>query len=274
MRGPVPSSNGAQPTPAELLPIAMEAVDRASRMIRERPHGHITMKGDRDPASEVDYAVEREVRAFLLEKAPTVGFLGEEYGRSGEPTSGNYWALDPIDGTMNFIHGIPLCGISLGLVTGNCASIGIVDLPFLGGRYSALLDGGAHLQGARISVSDTDQLPDAIVAIGDYAVGDSSTRENADRLQVTARLVPAVGRIRMFGSAVIDLVWVAEGRIDGSVMLANKPWDTVAGVLIAREAGATVVDRDGRKHGLLSASTIAVTPRVKDDLLRALHARP
>jgi len=84
------------------------------------------------------------------------------------------------------------------------------------------------------------------------------------------RLADVVQRVRMFGSAAVDLAWVAEGRIGASVMLANKPWDTVAGVLLAREAGAEVIDREGRPHSLGSDSTVAVAPALRDDLVRIL----
>lgn len=254
------------------MPIAAEAVDRASRMIRSQSHGHVTMKDDRDPASEVDYAVEREIRDFLIGRAPTVGFLGEEYGKSGDSGSEMYWALDPVDGTMNFIHGIPLCGVSLGLVIRDVPVLGVIDLPFLRYRYSAVLGEGAYRGETRLHVKGVDRLSEAVVALGDYAVGDGSEGKNVDRLRITQVLAGAVGRVRMFGSAAVDLAWVAEGRITASVMLANKPWDTVAGVLLAREAGAEVVDRLGRPHTLQSDSTVAVAPQVKAELLRALAA--
>lgn len=260
---------GVVPTVAELMPVAVKAVDRASAMIRERRPSHVTIKGDRDPATEVDYAIEREVRQFLLSAAPEVGFLGEEDGRFGDSESGFMWALDPIDGTVNFIQGVPLCGVSLGLVYEERPVLGVIDLPFLDCRYSALRGAGAYRGCARIQARG-ERLAETIVAVGDYAVGDGSKAKNAERLRVTGQLATVAQRVRMFGSAAVDLAWVAEGRIGASVMLANKPWDTVAGVLLAREAGAAVLDRYGREHTLHSESTIAVAPGVRDELLRVL----
>lgn len=257
------------PTVSELLPIAVEAVDRASTMLRQRSPGQITIKGDRDPATEVDYAIEREVRAFLLDVAPDVGFLGEEDGQFGNSDAGFMWALDPIDGTVNFIQGVPLCGVSLGLVYSERPVLGVIDLPFLNCRYSAL-DGAGAYRGTERIYARGERLTDCIVAIGDYAVGDGSEAKNAERLRITSALAGAVQRVRMFGSAAVDLAWVAEGRVGASVMLANKPWDTVAGVLLAREAGADVVDRHGRPHDLQSESTVAVAPRLRDELVRIL----
>ncbi|MBW0116501.1 inositol monophosphatase family protein [Pseudonocardia abyssalis] len=257
------------PTVSELLPIAVEAVDRATLMVRERQPGKVTIKGDRDPATEVDYAIERELRAFLLDVAPDVGFLGEEDGRFGDSESGFMWALDPIDGTVNFMQGVPLYGVSLGLVHQERPVLGVIDLPFLGIRYSALRGGGAFRGDTPIRARG-ERLAESIVAIGDYAVGNGATLKNAERLDITGRLAAVAQRVRMFGSAAVDLAWVAEGRIGASVMLANKPWDTVAGVLLAREAGAEVLDRHGEPHTLRSDSTVAVAPALRADLMRIL----
>lgn len=265
--------SAAVPTVAELLPVAVEAVDRASTMLRERSPGQVTIKGDRDPATEVDYAIERSVRQFLADRVPAVGFLGEEDGRFGDSTSGLMWALDPIDGTVNYIQGLPLCGVSLGLVLHETPVLGVIDLPFLGCRYTAVDGGGAYRDRERIRARG-ERLADAVVAIGDYAVGAGAPAKNAERLAITSSLAGVVQRVRMFGSAAVDLAWVAEGRIGASVMLANKPWDTAAGVLLAREAGAVVIDRAGCPHSLRSDSTIAVAPGLHDELVQVLAEHP
>lgn len=228
------------------------------------------MKGDRDPASDVDYAVEREIRAFLLDTAPDVGFLGEEDGRFGSSEAGFMWALDPIDGTVNFINGVPLCGVSLGLVHNEHPVLGVIDLPFLRCRYSAF-DGAGAFRGTERIHARGERLADSIVAVGDYAVGDGSETKNAERLRITSALAGTAQRVRMFGSAAVDLAWVAEGRIGASVMLANKPWDTVAGVLLAREAGAVVLDAYGATHTLRSASTVAAAPNLEAQLIAVLR---
>ena len=127
---------------AQFLPLAQEAVDLAHDLMRTLQPGALTYKGDRDMASEVDYAIERAVREHLAAKAPDIGFLGEEYGSSGD-TSTLTWALDPVDGTVNFVHGSPLCAISLGLIHGTDAVLGVIDLPFLETRYHAAKGNGA-----------------------------------------------------------------------------------------------------------------------------------
>jgi myo-inositol-1(or 4)-monophosphatase len=251
---------------ADLLPIAHQAVDLASNVMRTMQPGALTAKGDRDMASEVDYAIEAQVRAFLAEHTPHIGFLGEENGVTGD-TDDLLWALDPVDGTVNFIHGSPLCAISLGLITEKRSVLGVIDLPFLGERYAAAEGSGAHLNGTIIQASTTDRLREAVVAIGDYAVGTGASEKNQTRLTLTKRLADNVQRLRMHGSAAIDLVWLAAGKVDVMVMLSNNPWDTSAGVIIAREAGAMTVDHDGTPHNLESSATIAASPALLNPIL-------
>ncbi|GIE32099.1 inositol monophosphatase [Actinoplanes italicus] len=242
----------------DLLPIAHQAVDLAQGIMRTMQPGALTAKGDRDMASEVDLAIEEQVRALLANLTPDIGFLGEENGTSGV-TDGLMWALDPVDGTVNFVHGSPLCAISLGLIAENRSVLGVIDLPFLTSRYSAAEGAGAQANGEPISISRTDRIGEAVVALGDYAVGVGSEAKNQIRFALTERLGSDVQRIRMHGSAAIDLAWLAAGHVDAVVMLANKPWDTAAGVVIAREAGALVVDHDGSPHTFESRATLAAS---------------
>lgn len=244
----------------ELLPVAHAAVELAGRMVREQRPGLVTEKADRDLVSEADIAVERAVREFLHEHTPDIGFLGEEEGATDSPI-GLTWALDPIDGTSNYVRGLPLCAISLALLDDRSAVLGVINAPFLHSRYHAVLGQGAYLAGTPIHTSDTLQLREAIVAIGDYASGADAVSKNHDRLALTHELAMRVQRIRMLGTAALDLAWLAEGKLDAAVMLSNKPWDTQAGVLLAREAGATVLGRSGEPHTVDSTATIACATR-------------
>lgn len=255
-----------------LLGTALEATDIASSVVSSRGPGDLTAKGDRDLTSEVDFAVERSVRDFLTARTPTIGFLGEEEGVS--PGSSEYtWVLDPVDGTVNYVRGLPLCGISLALVRDDQPILGIIDLPFLGSRYSAALGSGAYRNGQRVYASKTHSIKDAVVAIGDYAVGENAESRNAIRMAITQELAAAALRVRMVGSAAIDLAWLADGGLDASITMSNNPWDMAAGVIIAREAGAVVVDSDGSDYTLRSRSTIAASANLIDDLVRLLsHA--
>lgn len=251
------------------LCLAHQALDLASPMLRDATPGHLTAKDDRDVATETDFAIERHLREFLTQQTPHIGFLGEEEGHAGNHD--RYWVLDPIDGTANFTHHMPLCAISLALIEGDTPVLGAIDLPHLNSRYSAHRDGGAHHQGQRITASSTTTLHNAIVAIGDYAVGHGRTAKNHQRLTLTAALAENTERVRMLGAAAIDLAWVAHGHLDASITLANKPWDTAAGVLIAREAGATVLDLDGTPHTIHSQATIAAPQTLIDNIIRLVN---
>ncbi|WP_460362222.1 inositol monophosphatase family protein [Actinocorallia lasiicapitis] len=250
--------------------MALEAVGIASDLLRTRVPGLVTSKGDRDMATEVDFAVERVIRAHLQRRTPAIAVLGEEEGISGGDSADLVWAIDPVDGTANFARGLPLCGVSLGLLHRDRAVLGVIDLPFLGARYSAASGTGAHLGDRRIHTSATSDLADAIVALGDYAVGPDAAERNRLRFAVTEALASHAQRVRMLGSIAVDLAWLAEGKIDASITLSNNPWDTAAGSIIAREAGATITDHDGTPHTTASATTIATTPALSEALLNLL----
>lgn len=248
-----------------LLSIAHDAVSLAGHHFRERP-SVVSMKSDRDMVTEIDLTIENEVRTYLAEATPTIGFLGEEDGRRGAQGE-LMWALDPVDGTANFVHGLPLCAVSLGLIRDQRQILGVIDLPFLGERYSAIDGKPATKSTGTPTVRETTDLAEAIIAVGDYAVGEGAELKNAQRIAITQALAGSVQRIRMFGSAAIDLAWVADGKLDACLMLSNNPWDTTAGVVIARSAGARVTDLNGAPHDVTAAATIAAAPGIADELL-------
>jgi myo-inositol-1(or 4)-monophosphatase len=252
---------------AELLKVAEAAVDQGRKVTDTQAPGRLTSKGDRDMASEVDFAVERAVRAFLERETPEIGVLGEEEGGA---TGGTRWVLDPIDGTVNFVHGAPLWGISLGLIHEGRTVAGVIDHPMLGTRYAAAEGLGATCNGLPIQGSECTRLTDALVAVGDYAVGPDAAVQNAERLALTQLLYPRVQRIRMIGTAATALTWVAAGHFDAMVMFSNKPWDTMAGVVIAREAGVLVLDLDGSDHTPDSRGTFAVSPAIREPMLNLI----
>lgn len=255
-------------TASDLLGIGQAAMDLALDTIASSDPGRVTVKGDRDIASDVDYAVESRLREFLANETPGIGFLGEEEGESDDRET--LWVLDPIDGTANFVRGVPLYGVSLALVEDGRPIVGLINLPAIGLHYTATAQGGARCNGEIIRSRPTASLQDAMVSLGDYAVGENATEKNIDRLAITSRLAQRVERVRMVGSAAADLAWVAHGKLDATVILANKPWDTAAGSLLVREAGALVVDRYGEPHSLTSTSTVALSPELYGDLLPLL----
>jgi len=252
-----------------LLPIATEAVARAIAIIRERTEFSIATKGERDLVTDVDTAVEDAIREFLTKETPEIGFLGEERGRSGAEAEA-WWTLDPVDGTANFARGIPLCGVSLALVDGAHSTVAVISLPYLDVTYSAARGHGAFSNGKRISVSAATALPDAMISIGDFAIGVEARSKNRARLEFMNDMGARAQRIRMLGSAAIDLAWVADGKLEATVILSNNPWDTMAGVLLVREAGGVVLDHEGSEHTVDSASTIAVCAGLRTEIIEAL----
>jgi myo-inositol-1(or 4)-monophosphatase len=253
---------------AALLDVAREAVAKATEIVRSRPAFSVSAKGDRDLVTDVDMAVEDALREFLTAETPEIGVLGEERGRSGG--GGRWWALDPIDGTANFARGIPLCGISLALVDGEHSTVAAIALPYLGVTYTAARGEGAFANGERVGASVATELADAMIAVGDFAIGRLAEEKNAARLRLLSDLGARAQKIRMLGTAAIDLAWVADGKLDAALILSNNPWDTMAGVLLVREAGGAVVDRDGSEHTVGSASTIAVGAGLRKEIVDAL----
>lgn len=254
---------------AELLRAVERAVDGGSALLREKRWqvGSVIPKGDRDYATEVDVRIEETLRAALEELAPGTSFLGEEEGGPDVATAEAVWVLDPIDGTVNFANGSPLCGISLALVEQGEPTLGVIDLPLLGERYIARRGAGADLNGEPIVIAEKQGLEEAMVGFADFAVGSAARLENRIHRELMNRLVTRCLRVRVHGSESLDLAWLAAGRLDVTVMLSNLPWDVTAGVLIAREAGAEAFDHDGSAWSPHAAFTICCTPGLAGELM-------
>lgn len=248
------------------------AVDEGSQLLLEGRDkiGTVIAKGDRDFATALDVEAECLIRSRLQRLAPDVAFLGEEHGGSA-PASEPIWVLDPIDGTVNFARGSPLCGISLALVEFGLPRLAILDFPLLGERYVAAEGAGAYLNGAAIHTVERP-LADSVVGFTDFSVGHDAPTENPVHLRLMAALAVTALRVRVHGSEALDLAWLATGRLDAAIMLSNLPWDVSGGVLLVREAGGAVYDLDGSDHGLASSATIASTRTLKRPVLEVLQS--
>ena len=253
---------------ADLLLAAESAVDAGAELLRRGRSdiGSVVAKGDRDYATEVDFRIEETIRTRLRDVAPEIGFLGEEEGEVGG-LGGEMWVLDPIDGTVNFANGSPLCAISLALVENGQPTLGIIDLPLMGERYVGRRGLGASLNGRGINVVEPSGLNEAMVGFADFAVGPRAKVENPAHRELMERLVPRCLRVRVHGSECLDLAWLAAGRLDVSVMLSSLPWDVSAGVLIAQEAGAEAFDHGGSPWSPNAEFTICCTPGLVGELL-------
>ncbi|MBP2334164.1 myo-inositol-1(or 4)-monophosphatase [Saccharothrix coeruleofusca] len=261
------------PSPDRLAEIARQAVTIGTDLIKTTRPQTVIEKADRDTFTDVDLRIEHEIRAYLAKITPEIGFIGEEGGADDQTADSDlHWSLDPVDGTANLVHGVPLCGVSLGLMQGDRAIVAAIALPYADLHYTAAHGRGAYVNGRPIRVSTTAEPSKAMVAIGDHATGEDSHEKNKQRIALTAALAAQVERIRMFGSAAHDLTWLAEGRIDAAVIMSNKTHDIAAGVLIAREAGAIALDSTGREHTSAATHTIAAAPSIAEPLLSLVQA--
>ena len=228
------------------------------------------VKGERDYVTEIDKHIEKAVRDALAKITPDIPFLGEEFG-GRNPHNGLCWVLDPIDGTVNFMRGSPLCGISLALLEDGVAQIGIIDFPFLKERFSAQQGSGATLNGIKLPGPQGRLTHEAVVGVGDFATGPDSSLRNAATMKLMDKLASQVLRVRMLGTAAAQLAWLAAGRLDISITLSNKPWDVQAGILIAKESGCEIFDITGDAHSIDARCTLAAHSSLKPFVLTSLH---
>ena len=257
---------------AELAAIAERIARSAGALILDGRRSTVTVAATKSSAVDVvtamDLASERLLREMLAELRPLDGILGEEGGTS-EGSSGITWVVDPIDGTVNYLYGIPNYAVSVAAVAGPADPAtwtilaGCVHAPALGATYTAGAGLGAFRDGQAIRVNEPRPLAMSLLGTG---FGYTRSRRVA-QAEVIARLLPQVRDIRRLGSAALDLCAVAEGRLDLYFERGLKPWDLAAGALIATEAGAGVVGLRSDRPG--EELTIA-GPREGIDTLRGL----
>jgi myo-inositol-1(or 4)-monophosphatase len=260
-----------RPANTELLEIAVEAARMAGGLLLERVRaGHereVSSKSTpTDLVSEADLASERAIRALLAERRPGDGFVGEE-GGSEDGTSGLDWVVDPLDGTVNFLFGIPQWCVSVAVRDGEGTVAGAVYDPNRDELFTATRDGGACMNGSgnegtiELRGSERGDLATAMVATG--LAYDAKVR--AAQASVLARVVPEVRDIRRFGSAALDLTWTAAGRYDAYFERTVKQWDIAAGALICQRAGLRVLELP--EHEYLPYGILAAPPPLAEQLL-------
>lgn len=221
-------------SPHDLLAIATAAADAAAAILLPRfgrERAIATKSSITDLVSEADLQAERAIRDVLAARVPDDAIMGEE-GDDTPGTSGRRWIVDPLDGTVNYLYGIPAWCVSVA-----CEGIaGVIVDPVRGERFAALAGAGATLDGVSLRPAPATELATALIATG---FGYSAERR---RLQaaVAARVLPEVRDVRRAGAAALDLAWCAAGRLDGYWERGVQPWDIAAGELICREAGLAV----------------------------------
>ena len=217
----------------------------ASNNIREKAAG--------DWVSDVDTASEVAVRDVLAAGAPGIAFFGEESGGERAPLG---WLVDPLDGTANFLHGLPAVGVSVGLVQDGEPVVGVVHAPLLGDTYVATRGGGATGNGVPLSVSA--RAPHQAIPATGFPFRRKDRVESY--LAVFAAAFSAVEDMRRVGAASLDLAWTAAGVFDGFFELGLGPWDVAAGALLVREAGGVVTDWVGDPEAWLVSGNILAAP--------------
>src|SRR5947209_16495242 len=229
----------------------------------------IDKKGTIDLVTEVDVAVERQFRAMIAERFPDHQVLGEEFGGAAAAPPGACWVFDPIDGTSNFAHGLPIFCASLALEIDGVAEVAAVYAPTRKELFTAERGGGAFLNGRPLRASSATRLVDAMLVTGfPYDV-----HERVD--EIVGLFGAFVGRaraVRRLGSAAIDLCYVAAGRLDGFWETDLKPWDIAGGALIVAEAGGRVTDTDGRAFTSRGGHVLASNGRIHDAMLDVIRA--
>jgi myo-inositol-1(or 4)-monophosphatase len=228
---------------------AQKASKRMLRDFNEVEQLQVSVKGPSDFVSQADLRAEATLREELTKARPGYAFLMEESGASGGDNWTWRWVVDPLDGTTNFLHGIPHWAISIALQRrlqdGSVElAAGLVYSPAVDEMFWAEKGVGAYLNDRRLRVSARREMKDALFATG-IPFAAVAPRNRLAFARTLGALMPATAGIRRFGSAALDLAWTAAGRYDGFWELGLKPWDVAAGVLIVREAGGTVTDPAG-----------------------------
>jgi myo-inositol-1(or 4)-monophosphatase len=252
----------------DLLATASVAARAAAELLRDaRPEAIRTKGNPRDLVTEWDVRSEEEIRRVLAERTPGIAVLGEEAGQ-GAGAGSQRWLVDPIDGTVNFAHGLPIWGISIALEDAGQIVVGVVCAPALGWWFEASRGGGARDgSGAPLQVSSIARLEQSLLVTGfpyDRATRPDNNFAEWEHMQRRA------GACRRLGAASIDLCLVARGSFDGYWERHLKSWDMAAGSLIVAEAGGTVTDWAGGRFDVHEGAVVATNGAIHEELVAEL----
>jgi myo-inositol-1(or 4)-monophosphatase len=220
-----------------------------------------------DKFSEADLRAEQTVREMLSAYRPDYGFLGEEGGLVAGEDSDNVWIVDPLDGTTNFLIGLPLFAVNVALATRGKVVAGVTHIPLLNETFWAERGKGAYLNDLPIKVSERNAMIDAVFGVG---IPFASKPRHEQFVAEMQRLTPRVSGIRRLGAAAVDMAYVACGRFDAYWEQSVNAWDIAAGVVIIEEAGGVVTDTLGRPLDLENGTVLASTPQLHSELMSAI----
>lgn len=254
-----------------MLNTAIKAARRAGNIINrgslDSERVQVTRKGVRDFVTDVDHASEQAIIDILHTAYPDHGFLAEESGRVHWPANGKEpeyeWLIDPLDGTTNFIHGMPIYAVSIAVRQRGQLAHALIYDPTRNELFTASRGGGAFLNDRRIRVSGCLRLSDALLG----ARWPGSAGPDSEVPTKFKALSTDCGGVRRTGSSVLDLVYVAAGRLDGFCGTSLKPWDVAAAALMVTEAGGLVGDLSGEQEWLEGGDIVAATPKVFPQIL-------
>lgn len=255
-----------------MLNIAVKAARRAGDIINQASRNldllNITKKSRSDFVSEVDKAAEESIIGVLCDAYPDHAILAEESGISGNTEKAEYqWIIDPLDGTTNFLHGIPQYSVSIALKHKGFLNKAVVYNPNNNELFTASRGGGAYLNNQRIRVSKRTRMEDCLIGTG---IPFRDLTHVEAYLEMFKDIIPRVAGIRRPGSAALDLSYVAAGRYDGFWEIGLAAWDMAAGSLIIQEAGGLVGDLEGNDTYLESGQILAGNPKVFVHLLQII----
>ncbi|WP_214470825.1 inositol monophosphatase family protein [Mesorhizobium sp. dw_380] len=250
-----------------MVQAAMKAGRSLSRDFGEVQNLQVSMKGPGDYVSQADRKAEDIVFAELSKARPGYGFLMEERGTVAGDDSQHRWIVDPLDGTTNFLHGIPLFAVSIALERQGQIVAGVIYNPAMDELYTTERGGGAFLNDRRLRVAGRIKLVDAVIGCGVPHLGRG---QHGNFLIELRHVMAEVSGVRRLGSASLDLAYVAAGRMDGFWEVGLSAWDMAAGLLLIREAGGFVSDMDGGQDMLDNGSVVAGNEIIQRALLKTV----
>ncbi len=254
-----------------IINVMIKAAYRAGRSLKhdlgEVENLQVSLKGPRNFVTAADRRAEEIVREELSKARPDYGFLGEEGGARAGPDKSHRWIVDPLDGTTNFLHGIPHFAVSIALERNGVIVAGLTYNPANDDLFVAERGKGAFLNDRRIRVAARSRLEEAVVACG-------LPHSGRGDLALARREIAAAQRnfagLRRFGAATLDLAWIAAGRFDAYWERDLSPWDLAAGTLLVREAGGFISDLGGGEAILSKGQVAAGNDTMHRELLRLL----
>ncbi len=254
-----------------LLNVMVQAALKAGRSLArdfgEVQNLQVSRKGPADFVSQADRKAEEIVFTELSRARPGYAFLMEERGEVAGDDDQHRWIVDPLDGTTNFLHGLPLFAISIALERQGQLVAGVIYNPAMDELYTAERGGGAFLNDRRLRVAARTRLPDTVIGTGVPHLG---LGHHGNFLLELRNVMGEVAGIRRLGAASLDLAYVAAGRLDGFWETPLKPWDIAAGILMIREAGGFATDRDGGQGMFENGSLVAGNETIHRALLGLL----